>query len=111
MSSLSIPNVLASQVLGFIGNFGMMEWAVILVIALLLFGRRLPEVGKSLGTGIREFKKGLKETEEDARRDVSSDVRRESSNSNQRGSLPQHDDLNSRAANVTDTTRERSEQR
>jgi sec-independent protein translocase protein TatA len=106
MSSLSIPNVLASQVLGFIGNFGMMEWAVILVIALLLFGRRLPEVGKSLGTGIREFKKGLKETEEDARRDVS----RESSSSNQRGSLPQHDDLNSRAANVTDSTRERSEQ-
>jgi sec-independent protein translocase protein TatA len=84
----------------------MMEWAVILVIALLLFGRRLPEVGKSLGTGIREFKKGLKETEEDARRDVS----RESSSSNQRGSLPQHDDLNSRAANVTDSTRERSEQ-
>ena len=107
MSSLSIPNVLASQVLGFIGNFGMMEWAVILVIALLLFGRRLPEVGKSLGTGIREFKKGLKETEEDARKDVS----RESSSSNQRGSLPQHDDLNSRAANVTDATRERSEQR
>ncbi len=107
MSSLSIPNVLASQVLGFIGNFGMMEWAVILVIALLLFGRRLPEVGKSLGTGIREFKKGLKETEEDARKDVS----RESSSSNQRGSLPQHDDLNSRAANVTDSTRERSEQR
>ena len=93
MSSLSIPNVLASQVLGFIGNFGMMEWAVILVIALLLFGRRLPEVGKSLGTGIREFKKGLKETEEDARKDVS----RESSSSNQRGSLPQHDDLSARA--------------
>lgn len=102
MSSLSIPNVLASQVLGFIGNFGMMEWAVILVIALLLFGRRLPEVGRSLGTGIREFKKGLKETEEDARK--------ESSNSNQRGSLPQHDDLSARAANVTDATRERSQQ-
>lgn len=107
MSFLSIPNVLASQVLGFIGNFGMMEWAVILVIALLLFGRRLPEVGKSLGTGIREFKKGLKETEEDARKDVS----RESSSSNQRGALPQHDDLSARAANVTDATRERSEQR
>lgn len=106
MSSLSIPSVLASQVLGFIGNFGMMEWAVILVIALLLFGRRLPEVGRSLGTGIREFKKGLKETEEDAR----NDVRNESSNSSRRGSLPQHDDLNSRAANVTDSTRERSEQ-
>ncbi|MBY0309318.1 MAG: twin-arginine translocase TatA/TatE family subunit, partial [Phycisphaerales bacterium] len=37
-----------------------MEWVVILIIALLLFGKRLPEVGKSLGKGIVEFKKGLK---------------------------------------------------
>lgn len=54
----------------FIGNLGMMEWAVILIVALLLFGRRLPEVGRSMGQGIREFKKGLKETEEEARRDT-----------------------------------------
>lgn len=33
---------------------------VILVVALLLFGKRLPEVGKSLGAGIVEFKRGLK---------------------------------------------------
>jgi sec-independent protein translocase protein TatA len=37
------------------------EILVILFVALLLFGRRLPEVGKSLGIGIKEFKKGLKE--------------------------------------------------
>ncbi|MBL9149406.1 MAG: twin-arginine translocase TatA/TatE family subunit [Phycisphaerae bacterium] len=36
------------------------ELIVILFIGLLLFGRRLPEVGKSLGQGIVEFKKGLK---------------------------------------------------
>ena len=29
------------------------------VVALLLFGKRLPEVGRSLGKGISEFKKGL----------------------------------------------------
>jgi sec-independent protein translocase protein TatA len=54
---------------------GGMEWVVILVIGLLLFGRRLPEVGKSIGQGIREFKKGLKETEEEAKRDDSSSRR------------------------------------
>lgn len=47
--------------------FGFNHWEllVILVIALLLFGRRMPEVGKSLGRGIIEFKKGLKGIEGD----------------------------------------------
>ena len=35
------------------------EWIVILIIALLIFGKKLPDVGKSLGKGIVEFKKGL----------------------------------------------------
>lgn len=64
MTTTTLPTILA-----FIGNLGMMEWAIILIVALLLFGRRLPEVGKSFGQGIREFKKGLKETEEDVRRE------------------------------------------
>ncbi|MGD9689284.1 MAG: twin-arginine translocase TatA/TatE family subunit [Phycisphaerales bacterium] len=51
--------------LAFIPNIGMTEWIIILVIMLLLFGRRLPEVGKSLGKGIVEFKKGLKGVEEE----------------------------------------------
>ena len=41
------------------------EWVVIVIIALLLFGRRLPEVGRSLGKGIVEFKKGLKNIQDD----------------------------------------------
>ena len=41
------------------------EWGVILVIGLLLFGKKLPEVGKNLGRGIVEFKKGLKGIEEE----------------------------------------------
>jgi len=46
------------------GNFGMWEMLVILFIVLLLFGaRRLPEIGGSLGKGIREFKGSLKEVE------------------------------------------------
>jgi sec-independent protein translocase protein TatA len=34
-------------------------------LGLLIFGKRLPEVGKSLGQGIVQFKKGLKGVEED----------------------------------------------
>jgi sec-independent protein translocase protein TatA len=41
------------------------EMIVILAIGLLLFGKRLPEVGKSLGKGIVEFKKGLKGIEDE----------------------------------------------
>jgi TatA/E family protein of Tat protein translocase len=35
------------------------HWIIILVVALLLFGRRLPEIMKGLGGSIREFKKGM----------------------------------------------------
>ena len=35
------------------------EMLVVMVVAVLLFGKRLPEVGRSLGKGLIEFKKGL----------------------------------------------------
>jgi len=41
------------------------EFIVLAALGLLLFGKRLPEVGRSLGKGIVEFKKGLKGIEED----------------------------------------------
>ena len=41
------------------------EWIVILIVALLLFGRRLPEVMRSLGQGVHQFKRGLRDVEDE----------------------------------------------
>lgn len=41
------------------GMVGPQEMIVLLVLGVLLFGKRLPEVGRYLGKGIVEFKKGL----------------------------------------------------
>jgi sec-independent protein translocase protein TatA len=46
-------------------NLGPMEIMVLLVLGVLLFGRKLPEVGRYLGKGIVEFKKGIKGLEDD----------------------------------------------
>jgi len=62
------------SLLAFLGlnQIGPVEGLVLLALGLLLFGKRLPEVGRSLGKGIVEFKKGLKgiadEVEEQANR-------------------------------------------
>jgi len=49
--------------------FGINQWEmfVVLVIALLLFGKRLPEVARSMGKGITEFKKGMRGFEDEIR--------------------------------------------
>lgn len=47
---------------------GPFELVVFGTIALLLFGKRLPEVARSLGKGIVEFKKGVRGIEDDVER-------------------------------------------
>ena len=66
------------------GMPGLPEWIIIGAIGLLLFGKRLPEVGKSLGKGIVEFKKGLKGIEDD----IDEGVNRSSSTAAPRAALP-----------------------
>ena len=52
--------------MAFLQNIGFPELLVILLIVLLLFGAtRLPEIARSLGKSIQEFKKGVKEIERD----------------------------------------------
>ena len=60
------------------GNLGFTEIMLIMVVVLLLFGaKRLPEVGSSIGKGIREFKRSLSDTQDaimgsdDAQRNLS----------------------------------------
>lgn len=57
-------HVFGIQPLAF-GMPGFDEWIVVAIVGLLIFGKRLPEVGRSLGQGIVEFKKGLKGIEND----------------------------------------------
>ena len=46
-------------------NLGGQEMIILLIIGVLLFGRKLPEVGRYLGKGIVEFKKGIKGLEDE----------------------------------------------
>jgi len=41
------------------------EWLIILIVALLIFGRRLPDVARSMGKSIVEFKKGIRDVKDD----------------------------------------------
>ena len=89
--------------LAFIGNIGGWEWIAIALVALLIFGRRLPEVGRSLGKSFVEFKKGLKDTGDELKEikseadDAVSDAHLEASD-NTKSKQPQNTGAKSKSA-------------
>ena len=54
---------------------GPIEIVVIAIVALLIFGRRLPEIARNVGKSFVEFKKGLKEAS-DIKNDVTQEVKK-----------------------------------
>jgi sec-independent protein translocase protein TatA len=60
------------------GSLGIQEMIVIFVIALIVFGpKKLPEIGKSLGKGIAEFKKASSELVNTWEKDVEAEKTKE----------------------------------
>ncbi len=49
----------------FIPGLGMQEMLLLLLLGVLLFGRKLPDIGRSLGKTVIEFKKGVSGVEEE----------------------------------------------
>lgn len=64
-----------TNVLGFIGGLGGTEVMLILLAVILLFGaKKIPELAKGLGKGIREFKDATKEIKNDIENSTKDDV-------------------------------------
>lgn len=58
----------------FLGNLGTTELIIIVVVVLLLFGgKKIPELMKGVGKGIKSFKEGVKGIEDDINNDDTSD--------------------------------------
>lgn len=62
------------MVLGMLG-LGTGELVILLVLGILLFGRKLPDIGRSLGKTMVEFKKGMKGIEDEIHEGSSSSPR------------------------------------
>jgi sec-independent protein translocase protein TatA len=63
------------NLLAFFGPMGPMEMLIIGIVAVLLFGSRLPSVARSLGKSIVEFKKGMNDLQDEVRSSVHTEPR------------------------------------
>ena len=64
------------------GSLGMQEIIVLFVLALIIFGpRKLPEIGKSIGKGLQEFKKASNDLKRTWEEEVQLDKEKETMNS------------------------------
>jgi twin arginine-targeting protein translocase, TatA/E family len=62
----------------FLGSIGMPELIIIFIIVLLLFGaKKIPELMNGLGKGVKSFKKGMKEVEDEIEK-IDTDISDES---------------------------------
>lgn len=62
MPAISESTATHMTTLAFLGGMGLPEMLIILVVVLLLFGaRKLPELARSMGSSVHEFKKGMNE--------------------------------------------------
>ena len=70
-------------------GLGPLELVIILLILLVLFGaRRLPEMGRQLGTGMREFKEGIVNPVEDVKQEFTNPMADERSAQRTQAALP-----------------------
>ena len=76
------------------GNFGFTEMLMLLVIVLVLFGaRRVPEIGASIGKGIREFKRNISDVDRQIR-EPEPELRTERLTAAERDATPRRDEEN-----------------
>jgi TatA/E family protein of Tat protein translocase len=54
---------------GFLPHLSGWEVLIVLAVVLLLFGKRLPQIGRFLGRGVVEFKKGLRHSDDPSKSD------------------------------------------
>ena len=50
------------------------EWIIILIVAVLIFGRRLPEIARGMGKSLTEFKKGVREAQNEVTSTIDEDI-------------------------------------
>ncbi len=54
------------------GNFGFGEWLIVILLVLVLFGaKKIPDLAQGLGKGIKEFKKAVKDNQDDVNKEDS----------------------------------------
>jgi len=72
--------VMATEILAFLDDIGVSELAVILLVTLLLFGgKKLPELARALGKGIRAFRQELNSVQNTLRDALNEEERRNDS--------------------------------
>ena len=65
----------------FIGNLGASEIVIIALVILLLFGgKKIPELMKGIGKGVRSFKKGMNDIEDEINKPVDEDEKKKNKN-------------------------------